>query len=91
LRDANSAYNYNLLNGFAIEARQPNYDKTVTNFGPSGVEAMPMAAGTNIGGHSTWHYFSLFLSSSSKVLSFLPERRQLGFQHFAWAPTSQKY
>ena len=33
-----------------------------------------------------WHYFSLFFSLLSKVLTFLPERRQLGFQNFAWAP-----
>ena len=35
-------------------------------------------------GHSTWQYFSLFLSS--EVVAFLPERRQLGFWIFAWAP-----
>ena len=36
--------------------------------------------------HSTCHYFS---SSSSDSLTFLPERRQLGFHTFAWAPKSQ--
>ena len=28
---------------------------------------------------------------SSEVLTFLPERRQLGFQKFSWAPKSQKH
>ena len=41
-------------------------------------------------GHSTWHYFSSFFLSSSEALTFLPERRQLGFQNFAWAPKLQK-
>jgi hypothetical protein len=26
--------------------------------GPSGVRALPLAAGINVGGHYTWHYFS---------------------------------
>ena len=30
--------------------------------GPSGVRALPMAAGINVGGHYKWHFF-LFLSS----------------------------
>ena len=30
--------------------------------GASGVRALPLAAGRNVGGHSTWHYF-LSLSS----------------------------
>jgi hypothetical protein len=51
---------------------------------------LPLAAGRNVGGHSTWHYFSSFFCLS-EVLTFLPERRQLGFQNFAWAPKSQKY
>ena len=45
------------------------------NVGPSGVRALPLAAGINVGGHYTWHYFS----SLSESLTFLPERRQLGF------------
>jgi hypothetical protein len=64
----------------------------VKHFGPSGVRALPLAAGINVGGHNTWHYFSsLFFFSLSEVLTFLPERRQLGLQNFAWAPKSQKY
>ena len=27
--------------------------------GPSGVRALPLADGTNEGGHSTWHYFAI--------------------------------
>jgi hypothetical protein len=56
--------------------------------GPSGVCALHLAAGRNVGGHSTWHYLSFFLSES---FTFLPERRQLGLQNFAWTPKSQKY
>jgi hypothetical protein len=41
--------------------------------GPSRVGALPLAAGINVGGHYTWHYFSLFFLSD--VLIFLPERR----------------
>ena len=39
--------------------------------GPSGVRALPLAAGINVGGHYKWHFFSLsfflsfFLSSGS--------------------------
>ena len=40
-------------------------DKRV-HFGPSGVRALPLAAGINVGGHHKWHYF---LSLS---LLFLP-------------------
>jgi hypothetical protein len=46
------------------------------------VQALPLAAGINVGGHYTWHYFSsssLFFSLLSEVLTFLPERRQLEF------------
>ena len=31
--------------------------------GPSGVRALPLAAGINVGGHYKWHFF-LFLSFS---------------------------
>ena len=48
----------------------------IWNFGPSGVRALSVAAGTNVGGHYCWRFFSLFLS---KALTFLPERGQLGF------------
>ena len=53
--------------------------------GPSGVCALDLAAGINVGGHSTWHYFSSF-SLLSKVLTFLPEWVVVGFRNFAWAP-----
>ena len=60
------------------------------SFGPSGVRALPLAAGRNVGGYSTWHYFSFSLLLSES-LTFLPERRQLGLRNFAWAPKSTKY
>ena len=37
-------------------------------FGPSGVHALPLAAGINVGGHYKWHFF-LFLSFSLSSLS----------------------
>jgi hypothetical protein len=54
------------------------------------VRALPLAAGINVGGHSTWHYFLflsfffLFLSSGSLLI--LVEGLAVGFQIFAWAP-----
>jgi hypothetical protein len=36
-------------------------------FGPSGVRALPLAGGRNIGGHYKWHFLSLSFS-----LSFSP-------------------
>jgi hypothetical protein len=53
------------------------------HLGLSRVHALPLAAGINVDGHSTWHYFS---SSSSEVLTFLPEGVVVGIQIFAWAP-----
>ena len=59
------------------------------DFGPSGVSALPLAAGINVGGHYKWHFFllslSLFLSFSGSLL-ILPEGVVVGFQIFAWAP-----
>ena len=57
-------------------------------FGPSGVRALPLAAGINVGGHYKWHFF-LFLSSlffSPGSLLILLEGIVVGFQIFAWAP-----
>ena len=54
-----------------------------SNIGPSGVCALPSAAGINVGGHYKGHFFSLSLSGS---LLNLPEDVIVGFQIFAWAP-----
>ena len=56
-----------------------------SDFGPSGVRALPLAAGINVGGHSTWHYFSSFFFLRSLLKT--PEGVVVGFQIFAWAPT----
>ena len=48
------------------------------NFGPSGVRALPLAAGINVGGHYKWHFFSFFLLSSGSLL-ILPEGVVVGF------------
>jgi hypothetical protein len=52
--------------------------------GPSGVRALPLAAGIKVGGHYKWHFF-LSLSSSGSLL-ILPEGVVVGFCNFAWAP-----
>jgi hypothetical protein len=52
-------------------------------FGSSGVRALPLATGINIGGHYNWHFFSLFLPGS---LLNLTEGVVVGFCNFAWAP-----
>jgi hypothetical protein len=53
------------------------------SFGPSGVRALPLAAGINVGGHYKWHFFSLFLPGSLLILT---EGLVVGFCSFAWAP-----
>ena len=37
--------------------------KNLIQIGPSGVRALPLAAGINVGGHYKWHFFLFFLSS----------------------------
>ena len=46
------------------------------DFGPSGVRALPLAAGINVGGHYKWHFFSFFLSLSlsSGLIANSPRR-----------------
>jgi hypothetical protein len=46
--------------------------------GPSGVRALPLAAGINVCGHYKGHFFSFFLSSSGSLL-ILPEGVVVGF------------
>ena len=61
-----------------------------TNIGPSGVRALPLAAGINKGGHYFRYFFLFFLLVFLLVL--LPplfkttEGVIVGFQIFAWAP-----
>ena len=47
-------------------------------FGPSGVRALPVAAGTNKGDHYFW-YFSSYSSSSGNPPAFTPEGIVVGF------------
>ena len=54
------------------------YEHTTNSIGPSGVRALPLAAGINVGGHYKWHFF-LSLSSSGSLL-ILPEGVVVGFQ-----------
>ena len=41
-------------------------------FGPSGVHALPLAAGINVGGHYKWHFFSFSLSSIFRPIANSP-------------------
>ena len=51
--------------------------------GPSGVRALPVAAGTNEGGHYFWYFsFSFLLQTLFKTI----EGIVVGFYIFAWAP-----
>ena len=43
------------------------------DLGPSGVRALPLAAGINVGGHYKWHFF-LLLSLSSGLIANSPRR-----------------
>ena len=54
-------------------------------FGPSGVLALPVTAGTNIVAIVLWIIFIYI-----KVITFLPERRLLGYQNFSNASRSQE-
>ena len=53
----------------------------------SGVRALPVAAGTNEGGHY-FRYFStlVVLLVVETPIAFTPEGIVVGFQIFAWAP-----
>ena len=50
-----------------------------TNVGPSGVRALPLAAGRNEGGQYFRYIFLL-------VVIKTPKGVVVGFQNFAWAP-----
>jgi hypothetical protein len=53
----------------------------IKDVGPSGVRALPLAAGINVGGHYKWHFFLfslLFLSLPGSLL-ILPEGIVAGF------------
>ena len=52
----------------------------------SGVRALPVAAGTNEGGHYFWYFFTFGLLVVVTLLAFTPEGIVVGFQIFALAP-----
>ena len=52
--------------------------------GPSGVRALPLAAGRNEGGHYFRYIFFLLLLGVP--LFKTPEGVVVGFRNFAWAP-----
>ena len=53
--------------------------------GPSGVRALPLAAGINVGGHYKWHFFSS-LSLLPGSFLILTEGVVVGFCNLALAP-----
>ena len=57
------------------------------HFGPSGVRALPLAAGRNEGGHY-FRYFSFFLLLFGVPLFKTPEGVIVGFQNF-WLLTNK--
>ena len=59
-------------------------NRLINHIGPSGVHALPLAAGINIGGHYKGHFFSLSSSSSGSLL-ILPEVVVIGFRNLPWA------
>ena len=55
--------------------------------GPSGVSALPLGMRRqNVVAILNGVIFLSLFFFLSEVLTFLPERRQLGFRNFAWAP-----
>ena len=53
--------------------------------GPSGVRALPFAAGRNEGGHY-FRYIFLLVGVVVTAVIKTPEGVFVGFQNFAWAP-----
>jgi hypothetical protein len=73
-----SAKHFHFRAYHAITNQQSN-GWEVNVIGPSGVRALPLAAGINVGGHYKWHFFlflSFFLPGS---LLILPEGIIVGF------------
>ena len=54
------------------------------------MRALPVAAGTNEGGHY-FKYFCPILTGKWANFEYIPETLILELQIFAWAPKSQKY
>ena len=55
-------------------------------FGPSGVRALPLVAGINVGGHYFAFYFTLVVVVVVTAVVKIPEGVVVGFQILAWAP-----
>ena len=72
---------YNKLKAGQVKSDKIQISK---DFGPSGVRALPLGSGINVGGHYKWHFFLFFLLSSGSLL-ILPEGVVVGIQIFAWA------
>ena len=54
--------------------------------GPSGVRALPLAAGINVGGHNFRYFFLFLFSCFLTAVVKIPEGVVIGIQIFAWPP-----
>ena len=59
---------------------------SVLYFGPSGVRALPLAAGINEGGHYFRYIIPLLVVGVVTTVIKTPEGVVVGFPNFAWAP-----
>ena len=59
---------------------------SVVDIGPSGVRALPLAAGINEGGHYFRYYSTWGWGGVLRPLLKTPEGFVVGIQIFAWAP-----
>ena len=62
-----------LVNLFSILWEHLDYPSrlffTFRYFGPSGVRALPLASGRNVGGHYKWHFFPFSLSLFFRLIA----------------------
>jgi hypothetical protein len=73
--------NKGYIKSFIFDDKLDGHTKVIviSDFGPSGVHALPLAAGINVGGHYKWHFFLFLLSFSPGSLLILPEGIVVGF------------
>ena len=84
--DIQFVYIGNMISPSLNFASSPRTKVRGIEIGLSGVRALPLAAGRNVGGHYKWHFFLLSLSLSSGSLLILTEGVVVGFRNFACAP-----
>jgi hypothetical protein len=68
--------------GDIIHISEPGIVLYCIYFGPSGVRALPLASGINVGGHYKGHFFLSFLSSSGLIANSHIERSTDQYQYW---------